>query len=490
MSDPRTDPQAAPVTRRGRGAVVVGARILAGAIGTVAAAATIAAATWLPLPSHTAAPRSVEVTPVAAPQQRVCAGPMLRLGNDAGQDATTVSSVGQPTVRHGQTAGRATAAELSATDNSSGLAPELLTLPPASGQGSTIPLLGGSQTQVLNTGDLVGLASAECSEGSSDSWLVGGATDTGRTTLISLSNPSNVIATVSLTIFTESGPVAAAGTDGIVVPPGAQRVLSLAGFAPGATSPVVRVQSRGGQIVASLQQSTVRTLEPGGLDIVGASAGPSMNTVIPGLVMAGSAATAAREAEPGFSDLRTVVRVFVPGTKEAKIDLSVVPETGTTAPTTVLVDIEPGVVTDVPLDSFPDGTYTVTIASDQPVVAGARVSTVGSEQQSDFAWLSSASAIGSRALVAVAPGPAPVLHLANPTTKQTTATIRQTGGASVTVTVPGGKTVSRPLVASATYTVTGFDSLDLAVSYLGDGQLSGFTVSPSAPASQPITIYP
>jgi hypothetical protein len=40
------------------------------------------------------------------------------------------------------------------------------------------------------------------------------------------------------------------------------------------------------------------------------------------------------------------------------------------------------------------------------------------------------------------------------------------------------------------YFLTGFDALALSVSFVGDGTLAGFSVSPSAPASRPIVIYP
>jgi hypothetical protein len=486
-----TAPEPLPAAKgRTRVVVLAGGRIVAGAIGVAVAAAALAAAVLIPIPRYTVSQPSQVVTPVAADQQRVCAGPLLRLGDDSGAGATVVSSIGRPSVRSAQTDGTASAAELTATENTTGLAPEVLTLP-ADGTSTTArPLLAGSQSQVADSADLVGLASAECAEASSDSWLVGGATVTGRTTLLTLSNPSAVVATVTLTIYSEAGAVSAAGTDGIAVPAGGQRVFSLAGFAPNAVSPVLRVQSRGGQVVANLQQSTVRTLEPGGVDIVGTAAAPSTTSVIPGLVIANSDAVVARQAEPGFSDLGSVIRLFVPGTAGAKARISVVPENGTTETSSVRVDLPAGVVTDVPLDTLADGSYTVTVTADVPVVAGARVSTVGATGVSDFAWLAAARPLHGNALVAIAPGPAPLLHLANPTTAPETVKIRATGEADATVTVPAGQTVTHPVVASADYTISGFAQLAISVSYVGDGQLAAYTVSPSAPASQPIRIYP
>ena len=475
--------------RTARGALLVGARVITGVIGIAVAAAAIGAAVLLPLPNHAVAPAFRLVTPVASAQQRICAGPLLRLGDDAGQAATSVSSVGKPAVRYSQTVGTATLAPLASTDSTTGVAPDLLTLPPRSSS-SSLPLLSGSQVQAVSSGDLVGLAAAECAEGGSDSWLVGGATDTGRTTLVTLSNPSNVVATVNLSIFSETGPITAAGTDGVVAPPRGQRVLSLAGFAPNITSPVVRVRSRGGQVVAHLQQSIVRTLEPGGVDIVGSSAGPSTLNVIPGLVLSNGAAVAARQAESGFGDLRSIIRLYVPGTDSAKAEITIFPENGSEAATPVRVVVQPGIVTEVPLDSYPDGTYTVTIATDKPLVAGARISTIGTTGRADFAWSASTVSVARRALVTVAPGPTPLLHIANPAQKDATVTLSRSGAADILVAVPAGRSVTQAVDGGASYTVTGFGELALSVSYLGDGQLAAFSVSPAAPASRPIVIYP
>jgi hypothetical protein len=484
---------AEPVTRAprtARGAVLVGARILTGMIGVGVAVVTIGAAVLVPLPRHAVTPASRLVTPVASAQQRVCAGPVLRLGDDAGLQATSVSSVGTPSVSYSQTLGTASVEPLASTDTTTGVAPDLLTLSPRPTASSLPPLLAGSQVQAVSSRDLVGLAAAGCAEGSSDSWLVGGATTTGRTTLITLSNPSNVVATVTLSIFSETGPINAAGTAGIIVPPRGQRVLSLAGFAPDVTSPVVRVQSRGGQVVANLQQSIVRTLEPGGVDIVGASAGPATLNVIPGLVFSNGAAIAARQSESGFGDLSSSIRLYVPGTDSARAELTIMPEDGSGVATPVRVVVQPGVVTEVPLDSYPDGSYTVTIASDKPIVAGARVSTVGATGRTDFSWSASTASVSRRVLVTVAPGPAPLLHIANPTRKDALVALARTGDAGLTVSVPAGRTVTQAVTGGTNYTLTGFESLALSVSYLGDGQLAAFSVSPSAPASRPIRIYP
>ncbi|RII97134.1 hypothetical protein DZF97_17335, partial [Clavibacter nebraskensis] len=129
--------------------------------------------------------------------------------------------------------------------------------------------LAGAASEIVTEADLAGLAATSCSEATADAWLVGGATTTGRTTFVVLDNPSGVSSTVDLAITGEDGAVSAPGASGISVPAGGRRVLSLAGLAPDLSSPAVHVQSRGGQVVARLEQSTVRGLLAGGVDWIG-----------------------------------------------------------------------------------------------------------------------------------------------------------------------------------------------------------------------------
>ena len=110
-----------------------------------------------------------------------------------------------------------------------------------------------------------------------------GRPSVGRTSILTLSNPTAVTAQVSLQIFGEEGAVEAPGLLGIEVQPGAQRVLSLAGFAPGLVSPIVHVEARGGQVVAYLQQSIVRGLDASGVDLVDAAPDPATDLTFPGV---------------------------------------------------------------------------------------------------------------------------------------------------------------------------------------------------------------
>lgn len=474
-----------------RGAAVVGGRVVAGTVGVGIAAVVIAAATLIPLPVISATPPSELVTPVATGQQLVCAGPVLRLGDEAGQDATTASAIGRAAVRYSSSAGTVSTAPLSTVgseDQQS--APLVLSTPPNAADPSEQVLVAGAQSQTANADDFVGLAAASCTAVAGELWLAAGSTAVGRTTLITLSNPTEVPATVDLQIFGENGPVSAPGTSGIIIAPNAQRVLSLAGFVPGLQSPVVRVQSQGGQVAASVQQSVVRGLEPGGVDIAGAAGMPSLRSVIPGFTLVDIAGLESRMSELGYDDLRPVLRLFVPGDKSAVATVKIVPEDAASAGRSFTVNLDGGVVDDVTLGQLGDGNYTVVVESDVPAVASLRYSNAvtGTGIPSDFVWLAAAPVLSEEVLLTVPVLENPVLHLANPTTTDAEVTLTSQSGEGLTVTVPAGASALLPVKSNSTYDMAGFTTLHATVTSVGSGLAAGFAVQPRGQASTPILV--
>lgn len=481
---------------------MAGARGLVGIIGIGIAAASIAAATLVPLPHFGVNTTSRVITPVAAPQQRICAGPVFQLGDSIGQDATKAISLGRAAVTRAATSGTLSLENMDATENESNVPAQRLVLaPPAAGEQAG--LVAGSQSQSVSSADIAGFAASECVKPSAESWLVGGSTVTGRTTILSLNNPSKVSATVKLSIFSENGPVTAAGTDGIVVPPGGRQVFSLAAFAPGAVSPVVHVESAGGQVVATLQQSIVRTLTPGGIDIFSAGTDPSTLTVIPGVVIAGQNDITSASSVSGYADLTGTLRVLVPGKGSSEITVSAIPEDGSTPAHSSTLTIEGGIVTDFPLGEFANGTWTLTVASARPAVAAARTSTVNLQGvdtavnpvssanivAADVAWFVGAPLLEKRALVSVAIGPSPTLHLVNLASGPVTVSIDAVDGAGKTVTVAAHEVLAVPVAGGVSYLLGGFESLRASVTYLGSGAIAGFVVSPPDRATEPVTVF-
>ena len=499
---------------RARRAALVGLRVVAGTVGVVAAAAVIGAVGLLPLPAHRIAVPSVTVTPDPTDQVRVCAGALLRLGDDTGQNANIPSSLGAPSVRGGAIGGDLISEPLALSDADTGggsSAPDELTIPPAAGA-----TLAGAQSQVADAPDYTGLAAASCAEPSGSVWLVGGSTAVGRTTLLTLANPSPVDATVAITILTASGAVSAPGMSGIVVKAGAQRVIPLAGFAPDVQTPVVHVVSRGGQVVGYLQQSIVRGLDAGGVDLVGAGVAPSTHLVIPGVRVFDAVGVNKALALADWDDVAAAVRVAVPGDKAAKVQVSLVPEDAKLDGLSFEMDVTSGQVSELGLDSaaatdsggvaIPDGMYSVVIDSDQPVVAGVRVSTAvdpaggnpaaatssdTTAPPSDFAWFGASPALSGDTAVSIAAGPSPMLSAMNPTKAAVTLTLdAQDGGSDLSLAVPAGGSASVAVAPGVTYLLKGATGLVAAVSYAGNARLAHYGISSSGPVSGPIVIHP
>jgi hypothetical protein len=479
-----------PVTAKG--VAIASARVITGVIGIGVAAATLAAAAFLPLPSHTAAPASVLVTPVPTAQQLVCPGAVLRLANESGQGATTASAIGHPTVRSFSSTGQIDSSPLGQSDASTGgtsAAPTVISTPPNQADPTQQLVLSGAQVQAVNESEFVGLTAAECGVASGDIWLAGGSTAVGRTTLLMLNNPSAVAATVSVELFGENGKISAPGTSGIIVPASGQRVLSLAGFQPGVLSPVVHVASTGGQIVAELQESIVRGLDAGGIDVVSATTAPSVLNVIPGLSVSHiDQVQALQVGGEDFADLRAVIRLYAPGSGTIATTISVVPEDGAGVGASFAYSLDAGRVVDVPIADLDNGSYTVRVQSASPVLASARVSSALASA-TDFAWLSAASELDVTAHLTVAFGPSPVLHLNNPATTPATVTLTDNAGLTSTVTVPAGASSVVPVNPGASYGLSGFTTLYAAVTLADDWQLARYAVHPLGVGSAPITVF-
>jgi hypothetical protein len=490
---------------------VVGLRVVAGTVGIVASVAIIAAVGLLPLPAHRIAVPTVTVTPEPSDQVRVCPGALLRLGDESGQNANTASSLGAPRVTSGGSGAELVSAPLPVSDAGTGgtpAAPDRLTIPPTAGG-----TLAGAQSQLADAQDYTGFAATECAEPSGSIWLVGGSTAVGRSTLLTLANPSPVDATVELTIAGANGPVSAPGMSGIVVKAGAQRVIPLAGFAPDVATPVVHVIASGGQVVAYLQQSTVRGLDAGGVDLVGGAAAPARHLVIPGVRVLDAVGVNKALALPDWDDAAAAVRVLAPGAASAKVQVSLVPEDATFGGQSFEMDVSAGEVTELGLDSgagtdsgavtIPDGVYTVVIDSDQPVVAGVRVSTAvdpaaadpaaadATAPASDFAWFDPSAVLTRNTAVSIAPGPAPMLSVMNPTTAAVTVTLAAEGsGGGATLLVPAGSAASIAVDPGTTYLLGNATGLFAAVSYAGSARLAHYPVASAGPVSGPIVIHP
>lgn len=472
-----------------RGVAITSGRIVTGLVGIGIAAITIAAAGQLTLPTIETAPRDIRVTPVVGDQSLVCPGPLLALAQDA-TAATAAGSFGPASVDFGAAEETPTTSQLTAPDNTSGAAdggPTVITVPGATD--GTVTPLSGAQSQTANQAEVAGLAAAACTPASAESWLVGGSSDIGRTTLVLVSNPSAVDANVTLEVFGAAGRIDAPGAAGIVVATGTQRVIALTGLAPNEPTPVVHVTSEGGQVVAALQQSTVRVLTPGGVEVQGPTAPPSTDLVVPGLVVTAPAAPGASSDTASVDDRATALRLLAPGAEAADIVITATRENSKDEPIVIDATIQPGVPGEIALAELPAGEFSLEITSTQPVVAAARGNAREGAAE-DFAWFGATPTLGDTAAFTVPSGPGQKLHLVNPSGDAADITLTAADGKETTATIGAGAGVTIGVGAGQSYVLSGADGLHASVSLGAPGRLTSLPVIPPNPLAAPISVYP
>ncbi|MRG60585.1 hypothetical protein GE115_12010 [Agromyces sp. CFH 90414] len=474
-----------------------GLRTLA-AVGALAAGGVLVfAGLQAPWPEYRADAASVVVEPAESRQVRVCPGPLLELADDAAAatNATSFGSADLVTVAEPPSALVEEAPLENPANREAGSDGQAVALVAEPGEVAA-GLLAGAQSQEAETETIAGLAVAACRDAVAESWLVGGSTALGRTTLVLLANPTDVAATVDLRVSGEAGAVDAPSALGIQVPPFEQRVVSLAGLAPNLASPVVHVVATGGRIAASLQQTAIDGLLPAGVDLVGATAAPAQTQHITGVLVAESGGVAVDEDHldgDGFP----VLRLFVPGDEPAEVTVGVVPGQGG-AGTTIDAELIPGEVTDVPLGELRAGTYTLDVESDVPVVAAARTSvapvpatgdTQSLGEPGDFAWFPASSPLAGEIAVAIADAASPVLHLSNPTDAPVTA-ILDLAGSEREVEVDAGGATSVELDGDDGAVIRDADGLHASVVYDGGRTIAAAPVEPPGPQDAPIRVFP
>lgn len=501
-----------------------------GLVGAGVAAAAIAALALLPMPGYVGSAPSLTVAPAPSDQRRVCQGPLVQVMANS-TDASTFLSSGTPETETYSPSRQVTQNTLDAVDN---MAPESMGAPtvlevPAEKDAAQQPLLAGAQYQQVASEELSGLATAACSEPANDSWLVGGSTDLGRTALLMLSNPTGVTATVTFEIFGETGYVDPVSQEGIIVLPGEQRIVSLAAYAPDLVEPVVHVHSVGGQILASMQHSVTRKLQPSGVDWVSPGAGPNTSQIFPGVFLMGATKQDEDEHSAVQSDLEPTVRVLVPGTQDAEVKLTLISESGQTESITTRVKAQTTV--QLPFTDVADGTYTVMVTADQPIVAGVRTlqsatadpATVDAQASpqptatatptpgataapevtteqpvvapmplagGDFTWFSSSTRLTGDVALPIPAGLNPTLTLYNPGSTSVTAVLSARGEEDVTLTLDRSQMTTVPLRAGVRYTLTGAQGLLGGLTFVAQGLGSSIALNPANVLGSSLTIYP
>lgn len=265
---------------------------------------------------------------------------------------------------------------------------------------------GAVLTYSAEDGDLRGLAAANCQRPGNDLWLLGANTTIGQTALLNIYNPSSTPATVDLELFGADGPIDAAGSRGILVPPGKSESVVLGGLAPDRGQLAVHVHSTGGSVTTNIQQSALRDLVPGGVEYLSPGSGPSTRQVVTGVRVQGEDAASEISGQAGYASASPVLQLAVPGTTEAVVKVQVFGPDGEEALAEGKVLTVPGeTVEEISLSGLPKGTYTVVATCDVSVAATARLSKgIEPGEPVDMGFSASVDRMGSRHVIPIASG--------------------------------------------------------------------------------------
>ena len=403
-------------------------KITIGAAGLTALGFSAYAVAFIPTPLSTGiAPLTTVVSPESVTRSIVCAGDVVGYVGDS----ATISGISSTT------------RVVSGGDITTDLAMDSTT------NGSVITNSGDSlhvaatESDSVHSDSVAGFLATECGDPVNDQWLVGGSTTTGRDTIVTVSNGSDVDARIDLEIWGSTGKVDAPGSQGIVIPPKSQRSYSVAGFAPDEASPAIHLVSNGAAVWATLQTTVVRGLVPGGLDRIGPVMEPTTSISFPVLHVPSEESIGPLLVDPSYTDVVAALRFLAPGDTDATITITLDPYAEGDSQV-VTASIPAGATLDIPISELSEGDWAVSVESDQPIVAAARVGfhdTVSGV--TDLAWASAAPAQTGIASVLVPTGA--VLGLANFGAADATVTIVSGGDIGENVVVPAHGNLLKPV---------------------------------------------
>lgn len=453
--------------------VATTARLVIGAVIAVGCVVGVTAAVAVPWPGVVNDPAQVSVTPTAGDTTLVCTGAFRAIGRNT-LSSGQMSTAGATALTADST-GESEESDLAASDlftgDFSGPAAGPKKFVGSADQGSVAHIAAAESVALADDG-LSGLAASACREPSTESWLIGGTVETGTSDLIILSNPGDVTATATITVFGNEQ-----SSTKTLVPAGTQLAVPLSSVAAGLQQPVVRVTAAGAPLRAVLQSSLIRTLDPSGIDLQDTTGAPRTDLTFAGVQVL----TTSPDASV------TVLRLMA--TSQAG-EASITVRSNGEDVQTLSVPLDAATPVEVNLNGLEPGVYSVEVAAEAPVVGGIRqISGIGAG--ADFAWMTPAPDLSGDVLVAVPDGPAPRMHLVNSADTEAAVTLTPTdGGEAQDVTVPAGGSIVQDVLAGTTYSLTTDAPMHAAILMAGTDAMAGWPIWPGAAAQDPITVYP
>lgn len=455
-------------------------RVAAGAAaGLVLAACAVGAglAPWpavSPTGAGAAAAPTVDVTPAAGRTVLACDGPLLALGRDSA-DASRLDAAADMVTTAGAASGDGPVEDVDLELPDVGTAASVTQ---DADDGAPVSVAAAASAS-LEQDDLRGYAASSCRPGSPESWIAGAAVKTGTTDVLVIANPSDVTASVTLSVYGVDGRMTPAGAE-IAVPAREQRAVPVASLAGGEETPVIRVVAEGAPVRSTLQSSATRTLDAYGVDLQ-PGVSPTREAVVSHVHVTQRAAAAGEDP--------TQVRVLGTSGEAGAVEIDVVEEDTGESVFTTTAEFEADVPVSVGFDGLEAGNYAVRMSSPTPFVSAVRQAA-----SDDYAWFAPGEPLTGEALVAAPASPIGTVALSFAALGDEGASVEiapLSGGDAQTIDLEAGRADTISVPAEQTYRVSVRSGAVSGMASVGvDGSIGGFPIASDPAAPEPVTIVP
>ena len=303
------------------------------------------------------------------------------------------------------------------------------------------PVADAVQGTWTASGDFRSLSLSRCAEPTTEASFLGVSTQTGDSSVLVLSNPSDRPATASVQLRTADGPAAMEGRSQVVVAPGDEERVLLESVVPGEDAVGVDVSVLGAPLSLHVQTTERDGLTPGGAEILDPLPAPAQELVMPGVDVAGTAPTLVL-SNPSGSTVTADVEVL--GADGAASGAS-----------PAQIEVPAGAVVPTAVEGLADGTYAVQVSADGPLDAVTRSARTGKDLPGDtvgapvdFTLVAPAPALGTHAVSAL-PGQGATGALTLTADEDTEARVIPIGADGA-----AGEPIAVDLAAGATSTLT------------------------------------
>lgn len=215
-------------------------------------------------------------------------------------------------------------------------------------------------------GELRGMSLTPCRMASTDQWFAAGSTTLGEDLVLALSNSGTIPSVVTVSALGAGGKVAE--PQQITVPAG-QTIFALpAGWFTDESRLALHVEADGPGVAAWLQSTRMDGETPRG------------NAWVP------STTPATRTLIPALPSTHSTLRIAVPGTDSAHVEVEQISASGTHPLPGGQFDVDGQAVLDIPLDDLGEAISSMRITSSHPVVAQVMTRQEGADYPTGGRW--------------------------------------------------------------------------------------------------------